>query len=50
MTVNIDQADALIKEYAGIIKTLQEDNRRLQTLVNDLELALNAHNNKEYDC
>jgi hypothetical protein len=50
MTVNIDQANALVKEYADLIRSLQAENLELKEKVIELEFELNAEHNKEYDC
>jgi peptidoglycan hydrolase CwlO-like protein len=57
MTVSLDQADALIKEYADLIKTqqgeiieLQKEIRNLQQMIEELKFELSCELNKEYDC
>lgn len=56
MTANIDQANALIKEYAELIKTqqgeiidLQKTIKSLKETVEELKFELSSELNKEYD-
>lgn len=56
MTANLDQADALIKEYADLIKTqqgeiiaLQREIRELKELISELNFEMSCQLNKEYD-
>ncbi len=56
MTVNINQANALIKEYADLIKTqqgeiidLQKQIKLLNETIQELKFELSCELNKEYD-
>jgi hypothetical protein len=56
MTVSLDQADALIKEYANLIKIqqgeiieLQKKIKELRDLIEELKFELTCDFNKEYD-
>lgn len=56
MTVSLDQADALIKEYADLIKIqqgeiieLQKKIKELRDLIEELKFELTCDFNKEYD-
>lgn len=56
MTVSIDQANALIKEYADLIKTqqgeiiqLQREIRELKATIEELNFEMSCEFNKEYD-
>ncbi len=56
MTVSIDQANALIKEYADLIKTqqgeiiqLQREIRELKATIEELQFEMTCELNKEYD-
>ena len=56
MTANIEQANALIKEYAELIKTqqgeiidLQKTIKLLKETVEELKFELSSQLNKEYD-
>ena len=56
MTANIEQANALIKEYAELIKTqqgeiidLQKTIKSLKETVEELKFELSCELNKEYD-
>ncbi len=57
MTANLDQANALMKEYAELIKTqqgeiiqLQKEIRELKATIEELRFELTSELNKEYDC
>jgi hypothetical protein len=49
MTVNLDQANALIKEYADLIKTQQGEIIEMRGQIQQLKFELSSHLNKEYD-
>lgn len=56
MTVNIEQANALMKEYADLIKTqqgeiieLKKQIGILQDTIKELNFELSCEMNKEYD-
>jgi peptidoglycan hydrolase CwlO-like protein len=56
MTVSLDQANALIKEYADLIKTqqgeiigLQKEIKKLREMIEELKFDLTCEYNKEYD-
>ena len=49
MTVSITQADALIKEYAEMIKTQQGEIIELQKQIKQLKFEMSCELNKEYD-
>jgi peptidoglycan hydrolase CwlO-like protein len=56
MTVSIDQANALIKEYAELIKTqqgeiiqLQREISELKATIEELNFEMSCELNKEYD-
>lgn len=57
MTANLEQANALIKEYADLISDLQEqvaglkkENEFLREQVEELQFEMTCEFNKEYDC
>jgi hypothetical protein len=49
MTVNLDQANALIKEYADLIKTQQGEIIEMRGQIQQLKFELSSVLNKEYD-
>jgi hypothetical protein len=56
MTVSLDQANALIKEYAELIKLqqgeilgLHKEIKKLRDLIDELKFELTCEFNKEYD-
>jgi hypothetical protein len=49
MTVSIAQADALIKEYAEMIKLQQGEIIKLQKEIRQLKFEMSCQLNKEYD-
>jgi uncharacterized protein YdcH (DUF465 family) len=49
MTVSLDQADALIKEYAELIKTQQGEIIEMRRQIQQLKFELSSVLNKEYD-
>jgi hypothetical protein len=56
MTVSLDQANALIKEYADLIKVqqgeiigLQKEIKQLRVMIEELKFDLTCEYNKEYD-
>jgi hypothetical protein len=56
MTVSLNQADALIKEYAELIKTqqgeiiqMQKEIQTLNAIIEELKFELTCEFNKEYD-
>lgn len=49
MTVSIAQADALIKEYAEMIKTQQGEIIQLRKEIQQLKFEMSCELNKEYD-
>jgi uncharacterized protein YdcH (DUF465 family) len=49
MTVSLDQADALLKEYADLIKTQQGEIIEMKRQIQQLKFELSSVLNKEYD-
>ena len=56
MTVSLDQANALIKEYADLIKTqqgeiieMQKEIKALRNVIEELKFEVSCEFNKEYD-
>jgi hypothetical protein len=49
MTVNIQQANALMKEYADLIKDQQGQIIEMRKQIEQLKFELSSHLNKEYD-
>ncbi len=56
MTANLDQANALMKEYAELIKTqqgeiiqLQKEIGELKATIEELNFEMSCELNKEYD-
>ncbi len=56
MTANLDQANALMKEYAELIKTqqgeiiqLQREISELKATIEELNFEMSCELNKEYD-
>jgi uncharacterized protein YdcH (DUF465 family) len=49
MTVSLDQADALIKEYAELIKIQQGEIIEMRRQIQQLKFELSSVLNKEYD-
>jgi hypothetical protein len=49
MTVSLDQADALIKEYAELIKAQQGEIIEMRRQIQQLKFELSSVLNKEYD-
>ena len=49
MTINLTQADALIKEYAEMIKTQQGEIIEMQKQIEQLQFELSCQSNREYD-
>lgn len=57
MTANLEQANALIKEYAELISNLQtevaglhKENQFLREELEELQFEMNSQSNREYDC
>lgn len=49
MTVNIQQANALMKEYADLIKDQQGQIIEMRKQIEQLKFELSSQLNKEYD-
>lgn len=56
MAVNLEQAEALLKEYADLIKdqqgeivVLRKEIKFMQSLIDELKFELSCELNKEYD-
>ena len=49
MTVNIQQANALMKEYADLIKEQQGEIIEMRKQIEQLKFELSSQLNKEYD-
>jgi hypothetical protein len=49
MTINLAQADALIKEYAEMIKTQQGEIIEMRKQIEQLQFELSCQSNREYD-
>lgn len=57
MTINADQSAALLKEYADLIKDLQNQNAdlrdtvfKLEEYIREIEFQFKSSHDKNYDC
>jgi hypothetical protein len=49
MTINIEQANALMREYADLIKDQQGQIIEMRKQIEQLKFELSTQSNKEYD-
>jgi hypothetical protein len=49
MTINIEQANALMREYADLIKDQQGQIIEMRKQIEQLKFELSSQSNKEYD-